>query len=230
MAKFEKKIVARKLRKEGKSINDISKMIGVSKSTASQWCNDIFLSSLQKINLKNTSLIKARKGSLIANENRKKERICRLNFYKIMGINKVGYLSKRDLFLVGIALYWAEGDKKQRRVVFINSDPKMILLWIMWVNNCLKINNERLICRVEINEKHYERLDDISNYWSVTTNIPLSQFRKASIKHVKTNKFYENNLNYYGSLQITVKKGTNTNYEILGYIEGLARSIKHDKI
>ncbi len=106
----------------------------------------------------------------------------------------------------------------------------MILLWIKWVENCLEITKERLICRVEINERCVVRLVKIENYWSLVTDIPLDQFRKASIKHVKTNKFYENDSNYYGSLQITIKKGTNLNYEILGYIEGLARSVKHDKI
>jgi hypothetical protein len=161
---------------------------------------------------------------------KKKERLVRLNYYKLIGIRKINKLSKRELFLVGAALYWAEGGKNQRKVIFINSDPKMIILWIKWVKNCLEITKDRLICRVEINEKYIERLDKIENYWSKFTGVPQNQFRKANIKHVKTNKFYENNLNYYGSLQITVSKGTNLNYEILGYIEGLVKAAKHDKI
>lgn len=51
MAKFKEKMLARELRFQGKSIKNIAKIIGVSKSTTSLWCNDIFLSETQKENL-----------------------------------------------------------------------------------------------------------------------------------------------------------------------------------
>jgi len=221
MAKFKEKILARKLRNEGKSIGNIAKIVGVSKSTVSLWCNDIFLSELQKNNLNQISLQVIKRGSVIANENKKRERLKRVNFYRFIGIEKINKLSKRELFLIGAALYWAEGGKNQRRVVFINSDSKMILLWIKWVTECLNIPKERLICRVEINEIHKDRLFMIEKYWSDLTKIPINQFRKASLKHSQIKKIYKNNSNYFGSLQLTVSKGTNLNYEILGYIEGL---------
>ena len=230
MAKFKEKILARKLRNKGNSIKQIAKIIGVSKSSVSLWCNDIYLSELQRDKLNTISINAVKKGSLIANENKKRERLARLNYYKLVGTNKINKLSKRELFLVGAALYWAEGGKNQRKVVFINSDVNMILLWIKWVENCLGIIKDRLICRVEINEKYIVKLNKIENYWSKIIGVPKEQFRKASIKHVKSNKLYENDSNYYGSLQITVKKGTNINYEILGYIEGLVRAAKRDKI
>ncbi len=230
MAKFKEKMLARELRFQGKSIKNIAKIIGVSKSTTSLWCNDIFLSETQKENLLKDNSEKIKKGSLIASENRKKERINRLKSYKLTGIKKIGNLFKRELFLIGAALYWAEGDKKQRRVVFINSDSDMVLIFIKWLEICLNIPKDRLYCRVEINEKHRNRFVNIQNYWIKLTNIPLIQFRKPSFKKSKINKIYQDNHDYYGSLQITVSKGTNLNYEILGYITGIVESIKHDKI
>lgn len=225
MAKFKERILARKLRNEGKSIKNIAKTIGVAKSTVSLWCNDIFLSELQKNNLTKISLEAIKRGSVVANENKKRERLVRVNKYKLIGIEKIGKLSKRELFLVGVALYWAEGDKNQRRVVFINSDQKMILLWTKWIIECLNIPKERLICRVEINEIHKERLKIVEQYWSDLTKIPMSQFRKASLKHSQIKKIYNDNSNYYGALQLTISKGTNLNYEILGYIEGLVGAV-----
>ncbi len=226
MAKFKEKILARELRNQGKSIKSIAKLVRASKSTVSLWCQDIFLSNLQKSHLKEINVKAVKMGSVVANENKKKERLIRLKFYKSIGIEKINKLSKRELFLVGAALYWAEGGKNQRKVVFINSDSEMILLWIKWVINCLNISKERLICRVEINEIHKERLQDVEYYWSSLTKIPMSQFRKASLKHSQIKKIYKNNSNYYGSLQITIQKGTNLNYEILGYIEGLTNNVK----
>jgi len=230
MAKFKERILVRRLRKQGKSIKNIAKIIGVSKSSVSLWCNDILLSDQQKENLLKNNLLKINKGSIIASENKKKERLNRVNFYKSLGINKVGELSSRELFLIGSALYWAEGDKKQRRVVFINSDPEMIIVFIRWLNICLKIPKDRLYCRVEINQIHRQRFPNIQNYWANLIGIPLTQFRQPSFKKSKINKIYQNNQDYYGSLQITVSKGTNLNYEILGYINGLIRFINHDKI
>lgn len=230
MAKFKEKFLARKLRSQGESIKVIAKSMNVSKSTISRWCSDIFLSETQKENLLKNNLLKIKKGSIVASENKKKERMNRVNFYKNIGINKVGILSSRELFLIGSALYWAEGDKKQRRVVFINSDPEMIVVFIRWLNICLKVPKDRLYCRVEINQIHQQRSSSIQNYWANLTGIPLIQFRQPSFKKSKINKIYQNNQDYYGSLQITVSKGTNLNYEILGYINGLIRFINHDKI
>jgi len=228
MAKFEERILARKLRNSGKSIGNIAKIVGVSKSTVSCWCNDIFLSELQKLHLNQINSEAVKKGSIVANENKKLERLKRVNFYKSIGIKKISKLSKRELFLVGVALYWAESGKTQRKVVFINSDSEMILLWIKWVRECLNIPKKRLICRVEINEIHKNRLSVIEQYWSNLIKIPRNQFKKASLKHSQIKKFYKDNSNYFGSLQLTVSKGTNLNYEILGYIEGLADAAKEE--
>ncbi|WP_407922123.1 helix-turn-helix domain-containing protein [Carbonactinospora thermoautotrophica] len=48
---------------------------------------------------------------------------------------EIGALSDRELFLIGAALYWAEGSKlycRRERVVFINSDPSMMLVFAGW--------------------------------------------------------------------------------------------------
>ncbi|MFA6184726.1 MAG: hypothetical protein WCT51_03760 [Candidatus Shapirobacteria bacterium] len=105
MAKFKERILARKLRNEGKSIKNISQLVGVSKSTVSLWCNDIFLSELQKDHLNQISINAVKRGSLIANENKKRERLERIKLYESIGIKKINKLSKRELFLVGAALY-----------------------------------------------------------------------------------------------------------------------------
>ena len=73
----------------------------------------------------------------------------------------------------------------------------------------------------EFYEIHKERLSVVQEYWSNLTNIPITQFSKPSLKHSKIRKIYLNNDNYFGSLQIKVRKGTNLNYEILGFIDGL---------
>jgi predicted transcriptional regulator len=169
MAKFKEKSLARKLRSKGNSIKQIANTLGVSKGSVSRWCNDIRLSEKQKKILTdfNTKIIK--KGSLVASENKKRERRKRIEYFNNIGLNKVGLLNPRELFLVGCALYWAEGGKTQRKTVFINSDTEMILIYIKWVTECLDITKDRLICRVEINEKYCNKIGGIEKYWSEVT-------------------------------------------------------------
>ena len=47
MAKYELKILARELRSKGESVGNIAKKIGVAKSTASLWVQDITLTKEQ---------------------------------------------------------------------------------------------------------------------------------------------------------------------------------------
>ena len=221
MAKYKEKLLARELRLKGESIGNIANLVNCSKGSVSVWCNSILLSKIQKNILTLNSKAGANKGRLRANENKKIERLDRLNKYKNIGINKIGLISQRELFLIGAALYWAEGGKTQRVTTFINSDPKMVLILVKWLKYCLNISTDRLTCRIEINEINKDRLTNIQKYWSILTNIPTEQFTKPSLKHAKLSKIYENSDNYFGSLQIKVRKGTNLNYEILGYIDGL---------
>lgn len=222
MARYEERLIVRKLRQEGLSISEIIKKTGVGKSTVSNWCSDILLSESQITRIKEKMNKRGQIGRIIAAENRKRERIARMSTYCRTGKEKIEKINKNELFLVGTALYWAEGGKKQRKVTFINSDLRMILVWLRWVNVCLEIPNDRLVARLEINDQYRSSEREVIKYWSTKTGIPKAQFTKTSFKHTILQKKYSNNDGYYGSLQITIKRGTNLNYEILGYIQGLA--------
>ncbi len=225
MAKSAQRLEARKLRRTGLSINVIAKKLGVSKSSVCLWCNDINLTQKQKEVLIKHSKDGGEKGRLLGAKHNKEERIKRQKYFENQGILEVGLLSKRELFLVGVALYWAEGSKKTRDVVFINSDPTMIALFIRWLKECLFVDESRIYCKVGINKIHESRIDEVEKYWSKTTGIQRSRFSKVSLKKVKNQKVYENFNSHYGSLAIRVRRGTNLNYEILGYIEGIKQNI-----
>lgn len=161
------------------------------------------------------------KERIEASKNKIKERMDRLEKFKELGKNMVGNISKRDLFLVGIALYWGEGNKKGRRLILSNSDPEMIKIWIKWLIECLNLSISDISCNVGINEIHKDRVKLVEKYWSEMTGIPLIEFRKVSLKKVKAMKVYENPEKHFGTLCIRVKRSTNLNYQMLGLIEGL---------
>lgn len=68
----------------------------------------------------------------------------------------VGELSARELFLLGVGLYCAEGSKgkpydRRENVCFVNSDPGMIQVFLAWLD-LLGVERERLRFAVMIHE------------------------------------------------------------------------------
>jgi hypothetical protein len=223
VAKTTERLEARKLRRKGKSIGFIANKIGVSKSSASIWCGDITLTKEQRDKLIKNDKKGGAVGRAIANRNKVIERLDRLEKYKYIGRKMVGSISKRDLLILGIALYWGEGNKKGRRLIFSNSDPEMIKIWIRWLRECLNLSINDMSCNVGINQIHRHRVASVEKYWSEISGIPLTEFRKVSLKKVKAMKVYENPEEHFGTLCIRVKRSTNLNYQMLGLIEGLRR-------
>src|SRR5438067_9914173 len=70
---------------------------------------------------------------------------------------EIGNLSPRELHLIGVILYWAEGTKdkpwsrRSEDVRFINSDEGLIRLFLAWLSQ-LGFENEQLSFRVAIHE------------------------------------------------------------------------------
>lgn len=221
MAKSRERLLAREMRKNGKSLGDIAQIVGVAKSTVGLWCRDIVLTKEQV-----TTLIKRKgerhvEGKMRAWEWHRNEKIMRLRKYENVGALQIGKISKRELHVLGIALYWAEGSKNDGRVLLTNSDPDMINLYIRWLKECLGVVDERFVCRLTINELHNDRLVEIERHWSKVIHIPLDQFTKTTVIHSKLNKLYRNRKTYYGVMPVYVRKSTNLSYQIMGGINRL---------
>ncbi len=152
----------------------------------------------------------------------KQKHLDRLNKEKRLqraGAQEVGKLSRRELFVVGLALYWGEGYKgSSNELGFTNSDPAMILFFIQWLFSVYGIPRERLIIRVSINAMHSYRVRDVERYWSRLTGIPLSQFTMTSLIKAASKKRYANESKHFGTLRVKVRSGTDLRRRILGSI------------
>ena len=221
MAKGKEKLAARELRRGGESIGVIAKTLHVSKDSVSRWCYDIQLTSEQVAVLVQRDRIGGVIGRERAAQLKREERINREHKYAALGKESIGLLSTRELFLVGLSLYWAEGSKKRGRVRLCNSDPRLIKLYVKWLETCFGIKHSALTCRVTINEIHLFRRQEIEQYWSDVLGIPQLQFTKTTVIHARMKKVYEHMENYFGVLDVTAQKSANLNYQICGGIEQL---------
>lgn len=224
MAKSKEQFKARNLRKNGFSIREIAKKLKVSRGSASLWCRDIQLTDKQVKKL-HEQMVKGSyagrlKGTLVQKE-RKQEKI---NYYLKKGKEDIINIKKRELFIAGLALYWAEGSNKNPGVRFHNSDPLIIKFIMKWFRDILKIPDERFLMYININRIHKVRLEEVIKFWSDIACISVKQFRKPYLIKVKNKKVYENFSKHYGTLCVRVSRSTELFYQIKGWIKALGET------
>ena len=134
----------------------------------------------------------------------------------------MGDLSKRDLFLAGVALYWAEGYRKgDGEFGFTNSDPRMIKLILKWLTEACGVLQSDIHCRICINAFHENRIEDVERFWVSLTGFSPSKFSKPTFIKASTRKQYLNADNYFGTLRVKVRKSKNLKRKIMGWIDGM---------
>lgn len=221
MAKSKVRLKAIALRQQGESIKVIAKKLNVSKSTASLWTRHIILSVEQYEELNHRKIKGGELGRLKSALIQKERRIKKYSDTYNEIVSDLKSLSKREKLLIGTALYWAEGTKRGQRVDFCNSDPNLIKFMVSWFKEHFDIKNNEFRIQLGINEDHFHREEEVKNYWSKITGIPLLQFTKTSFKHAKLKKVYENFNEYFGTPKIYVSRPSRIHSRIIGLIQYL---------
>lgn len=203
MLKLEYKKKAIELRIQGKTYNEIIKEIpNLSKSTLSGWIKNVRLTPEQEKRLSHNitqNLLSAKAKSSWTKKEKKKQKI-----EKIFKDASADYKIKRGnkLFMLGLALYWAEGNKKTPMFQFTNSDPAAIKLMIRWLTEIQKIPLEKIKIRLYIHSVYAN--ENCEAYWSSITGIPIGWFQKTIFK--PSDKKIKKNPDYKGCIQLRVLK------------------------
>lgn len=218
-AKLDKQAEARELRLQGKSYNAIAAELGVSKSSVSVWCRDIALTEEQRLAL----LLPMEQAQQKRGETARAGRIRRTELIHAAAAAEIGQLSDRELFLVGVALYWAEGTKQKpwnpsTRVTFINSDPGVILTFIAWLR-LMEVHD--VTYRLAIHES--ADVDAATSFWSQLVGVPASEFQRPTLKrHNPRTVRRKIDESYVGCLIVQVRRSTDLNRRIAGWWAGIA--------
>lgn len=217
------KIRAIKLRKQGKSYNDINRLIGVPKSTLSYWLKDVKLSK----KVENSIIKKARRkwAKNITEYNIKRAKIARKNRLKMQdsASKEISKLSKKDLKLIGTALYWAEGYKKTNwQVLFCNSDPEMVKIMIRFFREICKIDKNKFRPNVQIHLNISE--NTAKKYWSKIVNLPVNSFKTTLYQSKASKGRRPKNSLPYGTFRLGINDVKLVN-KIKGWITGLYKNV-----
>lgn len=222
LLKIKEHYQALELRKSGESIRTIAKKLKISTSTASVWCRNVVLTTDQitKLTSKSMNTELLRKYA----QNRHKDKINRNITIFYNSKSEINQLSRNEIFLAGLALYWAEGFKNisEGRAGFCNSDPRMIKFMMFWFRNILNVPNSDFTLRAEFNVTHLDRQKEIEEFWSNITQIPLSQFNKPYFQKSVHLRNYPHRNTYYGVLRIRIRRSSHLLARFRGWIEGLS--------
>lgn len=226
---LKKKAIA--LRLKGYSYSEILKIIPVAKSTLSEWFRSVKLAKRQIHILSEKKRAGQRRGALA-----KKEQ-CHVRRQEIYDKAKyqIGDLSDREVWLICVGLYWAEGGKEKsyrmgKQFDFFNTDPRMLRVMMYWLVSIVKIPIEHLKFEIYIHRNYEDRIKTIQQYWSKELEVSLENLSKIRYKkhNPKTNRKNVGNL-YNGLVRVKVVSSSSLTRYLEGWVQGIEMCIAKAK-
>ena len=176
----EEKEKARNLRKvNGFSIKDISKKLGIAKSTISLWVRDIELSEEQIFKLREKSksnffLTGLKNPNYIFFRERRK-------LYQESGKNLILNCDKN--FIAGLMLFWGEGSKSKNMVTLSNGDPELLKFFVNFLKKYFNVKNEDITFRFQWYSGNGISQEKVEDFWLKKLKIEKFCMRKCYIDY-----------------------------------------------
>ena len=207
-----KKGIAIELRRKGLSYSDIQNSINVPRSTIAYWLKDIELSDEQaeKLRAKRSAVAKSNSQKRTARILRETEDL------KRSSVKEVGGITKRELWLMGIIMYWKNKNDLGKGVYFSSSDSAQIKLFLKWLKEIGGIKNEEIAFDIFAGKDQKHSINKVVEYWSTVTSFPANLFSRV---------YYLNKKSQSSFLRIRVKASSMLARQMAGWIEGVRRSL-----
>jgi hypothetical protein len=211
------------LRKKGLTYSEILKTVPVAKSTLSLWLRQVRLAKRQEQHLTE----KRKAAQMRGGAARRAQRLQTTELILKKARPETGSLSKKELWLVGLVLYWAEGSKEKtyagaNGVDFANTDPRMIRFFVRWLTKCCDVSMRRIYAHLYIHEYQRKSAGEAVTYWSDMSGLATYQITGVYFKrHNPKSNRHNYNKKYYGTLRVRVKSSSELMRKIQGWVEGI---------
>lgn len=207
-----KQNIAIDMRKRGFSYSEIENRLHIPKSTLSYWLKGIKLTpeQIQKFSDRRTEAAKQNALKKISKTRKMIEEI------RNSSAKDVKEISKKELWLMGVVLYWKNGNKSdlKKGVHFSSSDPAMIKLFLEWLKEVGGIQDKEI--RFDIFVKGNKAVSKVVEHWSRVTKFPRDYFSKVYCQKQSTKRGSN-----YGFLRVRVAQSSMLARQISGWIEGI---------
>jgi hypothetical protein len=132
----------------------------------------------------------------------------------------------RDLFFVGLALYWAEGGKSKPwairdHITFINRDPSVIVVFM----RAASAGRREIAASFHLSIHETADIPGAERYWADLVGVGVTSFNRSSIKrnNPKTVR-YNTGVEYRGCLVVDVLQSAVIYRKVEGWWQGLTAS------
>jgi transcriptional regulator with XRE-family HTH domain len=168
---------ARRLRKEeGRSVKELAKLLGVSRSSISLWVRDIELTEEQYMALRRRMggrIDGSRANALLALERRRA--------WQESGRQRARRLDA--LHAAGCMLFWAEGARRRNVIQFVNSDPGMVAFFLRFLRECFDVGDAKITVSCNLFADHLERQREIEDFWLADLGLTRTNLRQSTLNH-----------------------------------------------
>jgi hypothetical protein len=143
------------------------------------------------------------------------------------GAVRIGELSERELFLLGVALYWCEGSKRKpwrpdaTSITFTNSDASLVELFLRFLE-AANVPRGQLSYRVSIHEN--ADATHASRWWAARLGLPFDRFLRPTLKrHNPVSNRRNTGDDYRGCLVVRVPKSRELYWIVEGAMAAIAQ-------
>jgi transcriptional regulator with XRE-family HTH domain len=184
------------------SIKEIARMVGVSPSSVSLWVRDVRLTpdQLESLRQRNPAYNNQLRG---ANGNAERWRARRRVF---QDEGREMARAGSWLFVAGVMLYWAEGDKSHRNAARIsNSDSEVLKLFMRFLRECLDVPDDQMRITCHLFADHIERQYEVEQFWLDELDLPRNRLCKSFVNvYSKYSRKKRQGKLPYGTTRLTV--------------------------
>ncbi len=186
---------------------DIAAELNVSRGSVSLWTRDIVV-------VKGPRQIRTPRPNRLHDA-----RLAEIHEMNRLGVERLGALGEHAFLAAGAALYAGEGAKKDGRVVFANSDPAMITVFLTWLRHFFSPVEGRLRVRLYLHQGL--DIEAAMAHWADLTSIPAAQFT-APYRAVPDSSIRQNK-HEFGCATV-VYNCSRTHREVMGLCRALLSS------
>lgn len=228
-----------KLRRLGQSYNEINKKLGIPKSTLSGWFANMSLSELA---IKRLEARKRAGTAVLIKRNKAQTHLARKRASLIRSISKTELdahvLTKEDLLLVGLSLYWGEGYKRIKRkdgreiynhpIQLTNSDPVLARAFVRFLNEVMDIPLEK----IKMSLRLYDHINKEAalKYWLKQTGLPRSCYLSTTkLISVASQRKKPYNSLPFGTVELRIND-TERFHRLMGWLDGLKSKLTSSEL
>ena len=181
----------------------IAEQVKVSKGTLSRWLEDLPLSEERILELRRAGWSKGEAKRERFRQTMRAKRDKREQEIYLAQKKKFSKISDSALFIAGLMLYAAEGDKKAKAdIAFTNTDPILVLFFVRWIVRFLGFPKERL--RIQLHLYENMNVGAEERFWIRQLGISKKQLWKSQVRALRPKSFSYRDTSRHGTCKLYV--------------------------